>query len=151
MLQKEVRLFYSPTGVSRWHLWPRVALQAAALKVCVSAKRLSPLTRWLRVAFEKQRIWSSTAMIYVLLSLPLNQKQWEPVFTVSAWQQSLCRGLLLTEWQDAQIYFQQPSWLVWPFKRKINQLWQFLAVFFHIISMARIPIRFRCIYRVPVY
>lgn len=56
-------------------------------------------------------------------------------------------GLLLTEWQATQIYFPQPSSLVWSFKRKINQLWQFLAVLFHIILMARILIRFQCFYR----
>lgn len=70
-----------------------VALRRSAdgsIKACESVKRLSSLNRWLRVAFEKPRIWSSTTMIYVLLLLPLNQKQWKPVFAVSAWQQSLC-------------------------------------------------------------
>lgn len=56
-------------------------------------------------------------------------------------------GLLLTEWQAAQIYFLQPSWLVRSFKRKINQLLQFLAVLFHIILMAKILIRFQRFYR----
>lgn len=48
-------------------------------------------------------------------------------------------------WQSGRLYkcSPQPPWQVWLFKRKINQLWQFLAVLFHIILMTRILIKFR--------
>lgn len=150
MLQEEVRLFYSPTGVS-WHLWPRVALQAAALKSVFPWRGCLPLTDgwgWpLRSCVSGAALqWFMFCFCSPLIRNSGNQS------SLSVLDSSHCvGGLLLTEWQDAQIYFLQPSWLVWPFKWKINQLWQFLAVFFHIISMTRFPIRSRCFYRVPVY
>lgn len=151
MLQKEVRLFYSPTGVSWWHLWPHVALQAAALNVCVSVKRLFPLPDgwgWPSRSSVSGAVlpWFMFCFCSPLIRNSGNQS------SLSVLDSSHCvGGPLLTEWQDAQIYILQPSWLVWPFKRKINQPLQCLALFFHIISMARIPIWFHCIYKVPVY
>lgn len=151
MLQKEVCLFYSLTGVSWWHLWPRVALQAAALKcVCLWRGCLPLPDSWgwpSRSSVSRAVLpWFMFCFCSPLIRNSGNQS------TLSVLDSSHCvGGLLLTEWQDAQIYFLQPSWLVWPFKRKINQLWQFLAVFFHIISMVGIPIRFCRFYRVPVY
>lgn len=63
--------------------------------------------------------------------------------SLSALDDSHCVfGPLLTEWQATEIYFPQPPWQVRSFKRKINQLWQFLAVLFHIILMTRSLIRF---------
>lgn len=63
--------------------------------------------------------------------------------SLSALDDSHCVfGPLLTEWQAAEIYFPQPPWQVRSFKRKINQLWQFLAVLFHIILMTGSLIRF---------
>lgn len=102
MWREEVGLFTRPVAFHDiFGPVPPCRQQGRGIKCVYVWRDLSLTDGWgwpLRSCGSRAALWW-----FICCFRSLNQKQWDTVFTVSAWQQSLC--LLLTEWQATQDLF----------------------------------------------